>query len=90
MAASTQLRTPDALRDAMTAKRLTVRQLADRAGCGKTMIGFLRSGARRSCSPELAAKIAAALDIPISELFPRREERRCGLSERSTDLRETK
>ncbi|GAA5087251.1 helix-turn-helix transcriptional regulator [Nocardia iowensis] len=70
MANGTQLSTRTALRDAMTAEGLSVRQLAKRAGCGKSIIGLLRSGARRSCSPELAAKIAAALDIPIHELFP--------------------
>ncbi|MFG1796742.1 helix-turn-helix domain-containing protein [Nocardia sp. NPDC049149] len=74
MADSAQLRNRTALRDAMTAKRFTVRQLASRAGCGKSIIGFLRSGARRSCSPELAAKIAAALEIPTDELFPDEKE----------------
>ncbi|MFI6045342.1 helix-turn-helix transcriptional regulator [Nocardia sp. NPDC051321] len=64
------LRTPTTLRDAMADQGLTVRQLASRAGCGKSIIGLLRSGARHSCSPELAAKIAAALDIPIQKLFP--------------------
>ncbi|MFD6155102.1 helix-turn-helix domain-containing protein [Nocardia sp. NPDC060256] len=70
MVNGTRLRSQTALRDAMTTKGWSVRQLADRAGCGKSIIGLLRSGARRSCSPELAAKIAAALEIPTHELFP--------------------
>ncbi|MFG1793948.1 helix-turn-helix domain-containing protein [Nocardia sp. NPDC049149] len=74
MANSTRLASQTALRDAMTTQGLSVRQLADRAGCGKSIIGLLRSGARRSCSPELAAKIAAALDIPVFELFPEQKD----------------
>lgn len=70
MVSSTRLRTQTALRDAMADKDISVRQLATRAGCGKSIIGLLRSGARCSCSPELAAKIAAALEIPVYELFP--------------------
>lgn len=70
MANGMRLRSRTALRDAMTDKGWSVRRLAARAGCGKSIIGLLRSGARNSCSSELAAKIAAALEVPTTELFP--------------------
>ncbi|MGW4769922.1 helix-turn-helix domain-containing protein [Nocardia sp. NPDC004278] len=58
-----------ALREAMQATGVPVRVLAERAGCGKSIVGLLRSGARNSCSPELAAKLAAALDVPAEHMF---------------------
>ncbi len=64
-----RLKSRTALREAMQAKRVPVRVLAERAGCGKSIVGLLRSGARSSCSPELAAKLAAALDVPAEHLF---------------------
>ncbi|MGV9611385.1 hypothetical protein [Nocardia xishanensis] len=64
-----RLKSRTALRDAMQAKEVPIRVLAGRAGCGKSMVGLLRSGARTSCSPELAAKLAAALDIPAEHIF---------------------
>ncbi|MET7771407.1 hypothetical protein [Nocardia sp. NPDC005366] len=62
------------LRDAMSAKGIPVRTLAGRAGCGKSIVGLLRSGARTTCTPATAAKLAAALDIPAQSLFRIEEE----------------
>ena len=64
-----RLRSRTALRDAMQANRIPVRVLAERAGCGKSIVGLLRSGARTTCSPETAAKLAAGLDIPAEHIF---------------------
>lgn len=68
------LKSHTVLRDMMTAQRVPVRVLAERAGCGKSMIGLLRSGARTSCSACLALKIAAALQVPSEALFILGEE----------------
>ncbi|WP_225728869.1 MULTISPECIES: helix-turn-helix transcriptional regulator [unclassified Nocardia] len=64
-----RLKTRTVLRDTMQDRGIAVRSLADRAGCGKSIIGLLRSGARTSCSPALAVRIAAALDIPAENMF---------------------
>ncbi|MEV6324535.1 helix-turn-helix transcriptional regulator [Nocardia sp. NPDC051787] len=69
MADRARLKHRTALRDVMNSQVMPVRVLADRAGCGKSMIGLLRTGTRTSCSAELAVKIAAALDVPTEELF---------------------
>lgn len=64
-----RLKSRTALREAMQAQGVPVRVLAERAGCGKSIVGLLRSGARSSCSPALAAKLAAALDVPAEHMF---------------------
>lgn len=46
-----------------------IRELAERVGVSKATIGHLHSGARTSCSPATARKIAKALDVPVTMLF---------------------
>jgi transcriptional regulator with XRE-family HTH domain len=48
---------------------MSVRQLAAKCDCSHSTIGHLRSGARKTCSPELANKIARALECPKEALF---------------------
>ncbi|WUA06807.1 helix-turn-helix transcriptional regulator [Nocardia sp. NBC_01377] len=69
MAYRARLRSRTALRDVMSDRRIPVRVLARRAGCGKSIVGLLRSGARMTCTPAIAAKLAAGLDIPAETLF---------------------
>ena len=69
MAYRARLRSQTALREAMSANRIPVRVLAQRAGCGKSIVGLLRSGGRTTCTPATAAKLAAGLDIPAETLF---------------------
>ncbi|MBF6333373.1 helix-turn-helix domain-containing protein [Nocardia transvalensis] len=64
-----RLRSRTALRDVMQARQMSVRTLAHRAGCGKSMIGLLRSGARTSCSADLAVRITTALSMPADDVF---------------------
>lgn len=53
----------------MAHKNFSVQRLATYAGCSKSFIGFLRTGAKTSCTKELADKIALALDLPTEALF---------------------
>lgn len=59
----------DALANYMKHRGLTVRQLADRVGCSRALIGHLRSGKRTTCQPATARKIEKALDAPAGSLF---------------------
>lgn len=44
--------------------------LAEAVGCTRQYISVLRQGKkRRTCTPEMATKIAAAMGLPLSELF---------------------
>lgn len=59
----------DQLRFWMQYRELSVRELAVKVGCSHSTIGHLRSGARRTCKPELANKIAKSLECPKEALF---------------------
>lgn len=59
----------EALAQYMTFRGFTVRSLADRVDASRATIGHLRSGARRTCSPETAKRIERALDAPKGSLF---------------------
>lgn len=64
-----RLISPDALRQYMKFRKFTIRGLAARVGCSRTLIGFLVKGTRRTCGPEIANGIAEALDCPLDALF---------------------
>ena len=66
-----RLRHGRALRDAMSARRITVRELS--LACGResyrSTIGNLRSGFRTTCSPHLAGRIEMALTLFPGAIF---------------------
>lgn len=53
----------------MSHRGMSVRDLADRAGVSRSLIGHLRSGKRSTCKDESATKIERALDAPHGSLF---------------------
>lgn len=57
------------LRDTMTVVALSTRELAFLAGCSKGMVDHLLAGRKRTCTPELAVRIAWALRVPLDYLF---------------------
>lgn len=60
----------DALRSYMQFRGFrSVRALAERVGVSKATIGHLHSGARDSCSPDVARRIEEALNAPPGSLF---------------------
>ena len=59
----------EALASYMTYRGYSVRELAMRTGIHRATIGHLRSGGRKTCSPENARSIAKALDVPVDMLF---------------------
>lgn len=58
-----------ALAQYMTYRDMTVRSLAAKADCNRSTVGHLRSGKRKTCSPEVAMRIERALDAPPGSLF---------------------
>lgn len=64
-----RLTSPDMLRATMARRSFSMARLARYAGCSKSMIGHLASGHKRTCTPELASRIAEALDVPTELLF---------------------
>lgn len=70
-----KLSSPEMLRATMARRNISMSTLARYAGCSKSMIGHLCKGAdggKTSCSPELAERIAEALDVPRELLFVER------------------
>lgn len=59
----------DALRQYMDFRGMTIRELATRAGCSHSTVGFLAKGTRKTCRPATARAIAKALDCPVESLF---------------------
>jgi transcriptional regulator with XRE-family HTH domain len=44
-------------------------RLAEAAGCSRSFVNGLCSGQRRSCTDELAGRIAEVLQVPLDVLF---------------------
>lgn len=64
-----RLTSADTLRALMAQREFSVGRLARYAGCSKGFISHLTSGRRRTCTPQLAERIAEALDVPLPILF---------------------
>lgn len=65
-----KLTSRDTLRALMQQKGFSRRRLARYCGLsGSGMIDHLLDGRRSSCTPQLAARIVEALDIPLAVLF---------------------
>lgn len=57
------------LRNAIARKGLSYGQFAEQVPCSKAMVGFLCKEDRRTCTPELAEKIARRLEVDLDYLF---------------------
>lgn len=65
-----RLTSQDTLRALMAQKDFSRRRLARYCGLsGSGMVDHLVDGRRSSCSPQLATRIAEALDVPLPLLF---------------------
>ena len=58
-----------AFADYMEFRGLTVRSLAYKVGCSRSVIGHLRAGERNTCKPATAKAIEKALNAPPGSLF---------------------
>lgn len=50
-------------------RNISHERLARYAGCSRGFISHLTSGRKKSCSSELAGRIAEALEVPLEVLF---------------------
>lgn len=64
-----RLRSPETLQALMHQTGLSTRELARVAHCHNSFIDHLLHGRRDSCAAPLAAKLAEAVDVPVSVLF---------------------
>jgi transcriptional regulator with XRE-family HTH domain len=64
-----KLTSPDTLRALMAQRGFSLARLARYAGCSKGFISHLTSGRNKTCTPELAYRIAEALEVPTDLLF---------------------
>lgn len=65
----TRLKSADTLRALMEQDGFSHGRLARYAGCSKGFTSHLLAGRRSSCTPELGARIAEALNVPVQVLF---------------------
>lgn len=70
-----RLHSTTTLRALMTQRSYSYGRLARYAGCSRGFISHLVTGRRKTCSPQLAARIAEALDVPLELLFGMSVER---------------
>lgn len=64
-----RLTSPDTLRALMAQRGLSYETLARYAGCSKSFISHLTSGRKNTCTPQLAERIAEALQVPLAIIF---------------------
>ena len=69
MATTVRLRSSALMAELMRAKELSVRDMADRLPCGKSMVGALSKGTKQTCTAGLGERIAEVLGVPTSVLF---------------------
>ncbi|QCW22229.1 helix-turn-helix DNA-binding domain protein [Gordonia phage ThankyouJordi] len=64
-----RLTSAETLRALMRQKGMSMARLARYSGCSKSFIGHLCSERKRTCTPQLASRIAEALSVPTEILF---------------------
>ncbi|QFG13474.1 helix-turn-helix DNA-binding protein [Gordonia phage Powerball] len=57
------------LRAIMEQRKMSMSRLGRYAGCSKSFISALCVGRKTTCTPQLAERIAEALEVPLSLLF---------------------
>lgn len=77
-----KLRSADTLRALMEQNHMSLGRLARYAGCSKGFVSHLLAGRRSSCTPELGANIAEALNVPVAVLFQVRVSSTTGHSDK--------
>lgn len=64
-----RLNSADTLKALMAQRNYSQERLARYAGCSKGFISHLTGERKKSCSADLAERIAEALDVPLAVLF---------------------
>lgn len=64
-----KLQSADTLKALMGQRDFSMQRLARYAGCSKSFVSHLTAGRKSTCSPQLAERIAEALEVPLEILF---------------------
>ena len=64
-----RLQSADTLRALMVQRGFSLDRMARYSGCSKGFISHLLAGRKTTCTPELALRIAEAIDVPLDLLF---------------------
>lgn len=64
-----RLRSTVLLKELMKAKNFSLRAMADRVPCGKSMVHALLTGEKKTCTAALGDRIAEALGVAPQVLF---------------------
>ena len=64
-----RLTSPTTLRALMAQRGFSLDRMGRYSGCSKSFISHLLAGRKATCTPELALRIAEALDVPLDLLF---------------------
>lgn len=83
-----KLTSADTLKALMAQRGLSMSRLARYAGCSKSFIAHLCVGRKSTCTPQLAQRIAEALEVPLEILFVLNESAACVRNERRLAQRE--
>lgn len=75
-----RLQSGDTLRAIIEQRKFSLSRAGRYAGCSKSFIHQLCTGEKKSCTPQLAERIAEALDVPIGLLFMLEESTNSGHS----------
>lgn len=59
----------EALAQYLRFRGMSLRQVADKAGCSKSTVGHLVTGHIKRTNPDTARAICKALDVPVAALF---------------------
>lgn len=71
------------LRAIMEQRHMSMARLARYAGCSKSFISALCVGRKSTCTPQLAERIAEALEVPLTLLFVANESAGSGSKAKS-------
>lgn len=75
-----RLQSGDTLRAIINQRKFSMSRTGRYSGCSKSFIHALCSEEKTSCTPQLAERIAEALDVPIGLLFVLEESTTSGRS----------
>lgn len=67
------IKSKENLRGKLASKKISQRKLAECIGVHPSFINHLTSGRQTKCTPFVAERIAAVLEIPVGELFSAQE-----------------
>ncbi|QCG77628.1 helix-turn-helix DNA binding domain protein [Gordonia phage Fairfaxidum] len=78
-----RLTSADTLKALMRQRNFSMERLGRYSGCSKSFISHLCAGRKSTCTPQLAARIAEALEVPLELLFVFNESADCGRNVRT-------